>query len=362
MDFGILFTSHPNIDVELYPHQDVHQRVTQQILAADRLGYDCAWIAEHHFSNKYGIMPDLFAYASYLAGLTKKIRLGAAVVTLPLANPIRVVEDAAFVGILSGGRFVLGFGSGYRPYEFEGFGVPFDERREIQEEALPLICELFNKKQIKHTGKYFNVDVQGEYEIFPHSRQKPFPPLYLAGATERSIGVAGRSGFGLMLSSLTPFEGLVDDVRSYRAAMSSAPADSMQNNPARGEIDIARWVYVAETDAKAKAESEAGILRHFSHFDGKQTVGYLGVVSQGKRPDATGSRYDDLCNHTIIHGSPKSVVEKIAAMQEATGCTSMMLHYPPYYGPEKTLASLTLFAEEVMPQFKSEEKKKKLAY
>jgi alkanesulfonate monooxygenase SsuD/methylene tetrahydromethanopterin reductase-like flavin-dependent oxidoreductase (luciferase family) len=358
MDFGILFTSHPNTDVEVYPHQDVHQRVTQQILAADRLGYDCAWIAEHHFSNKYGIMPDIFVYAGYLAALTKNIRLGAAVITLPLANPVRVVENGAFLDILSGGRFVLGLGSGYRSYEFEGFGVPFEQRREIQEEALPLICELLEKKRIKHNGKYFNVDVEGEYEIFPHSRQKPFPPLYLAGATERSIGVAGRGGFGLMLSSLTPLQGLVADVKAYRAALNGSSASSMRNNPAFGEIDVARWVYVAETDAKAKADSEAGILRHFSHFDGKQTVGYLGVVSQGKHSEDHGSKYDDLCNHTIIHGSPKTVAEKIAAMQEATGCTSMMLHYPPYYGAEKTLASLTLFAEEVMPSFKTGEKKK----
>src|SRR6202048_3615636 len=108
MEFGILFTSHPNIDVETYPHQDVHRRVTQQIIAADRLGYDCAWIAEHHFSNKYGIMPDIFVYAAHLAALTKNIRLGAAVITLPLANPVRVVENAAFLDILSNGRFVLG--------------------------------------------------------------------------------------------------------------------------------------------------------------------------------------------------------------------------------------------------------------
>ena len=356
MDFGVLFTSHPNTDVEKYPHQDVHQRVTQQIVAADRLGYGCAWIAEHHFSNQYGIMPDIFVYVAHLAALTKTIKLGAAVITLPLANPVRVVENAAFLDILSHGRFVLGFGSGYRPYEFEGFGVPFEQRREIQEEALPLIAELFEKKKAKHSGKYFNVDIDGEYEIFPHPVQKPYPPLYLAGATERSIGVAGRRGFGLMLSSLTPIDGLIKDVITYREATKDAPAE-VRNNPAFGEIDVARWVYVAETDAKAKAESEAGILRHFSHFDGKQTVGYLGVVSPAKGTANEMSRYDELQSHTIIHGSPKTVSEKIAALQASTGCTSMMLHYPPYYGAEKTLASLTMFAEEVMPKFKVKERK-----
>jgi len=108
MEFGILFTSHPNTDTEPYPHRGVHARVTSEILRADDLGYDTAWLAEHHFSNEYGIMPDVFVYAGYLAGLTRRIRIGTAVVTLPLANPVRVAENAAFVDILSGGRFVLG--------------------------------------------------------------------------------------------------------------------------------------------------------------------------------------------------------------------------------------------------------------
>src|SRR6202140_1150447 len=108
MEFGILFTPHPHTNREPYPHRDVHARVTQEILWADALGYDCAWIAEHHFSNEYGIMPDVFVYAGYVAALTKRIKIGTAVVTLPLANPLRVAENAAFINILSNGRFALG--------------------------------------------------------------------------------------------------------------------------------------------------------------------------------------------------------------------------------------------------------------
>src|SRR3979490_1224762 len=115
MEFGILFTSHPNTEAEPYPHRDVHARVTRQVVRADELGFDYAWVAEHHFSNEYGIMPDVFVYAGYLA-----------VVTRPLANPLRVAENAAFLDILSNGRFVLGLGSGYRKYEFEGFGIDFE--------------------------------------------------------------------------------------------------------------------------------------------------------------------------------------------------------------------------------------------
>ena len=126
MKFGVLFTSHPQTDLEPYPHRDVHARTTAEILEVDRLGYDIAWIAEHHFSSGYGILPDPFTYIGYLAAQTKHIKLGPAVMTLPLYNPIRVVENAGFADILSNGRFILGLGSGYRPYEFEGMGIPFD--------------------------------------------------------------------------------------------------------------------------------------------------------------------------------------------------------------------------------------------
>jgi len=348
MEFGILFTSHPNTETEPYPHRAVHERVSGEVQHADALGFDIAWVAEHHFSNQYGIMPDVFVYAAYLAALTKRIKIGTAVVTLPLANPLRVAENAAFVDILSNGRFALGLGSGYRQYEFEGFGVDFEVRRDIQEEALPLLMQLLREKRVDHRGKHFAVKIDGDYELFPQSRQQPHPPVLLAGATDRSIAVAGRMGFGLMLSTWTPFEGLAKQVKHYRAALEETPAE-LRDNPARGHVDIARWVYVAETDAKAKAESEAGILRHQSHFFSGHTSGYLGTVGTGA---TAGRDYDTLSRDIILHGSPKTVVEKLQRLQHMTGVSSLMLHYPPWYGMEKALASLELFAAEVMPTFK----------
>lgn len=361
MEFGILFTSHPNTDTEPYPHRDVHARVTREIQRADELGFDYAWVAEHHFSNEYGIMPDVFVYAAYLAAVTKRIKIGTAVVTLPLANPLRVAENAAFVDILSNGRFALGLGSGYRKYEFDGFGVEFETRRDIQEEALPLLMQLFQKKRVNHRGRHFNFTVDGAYELFPHPLQQPHPPIFLAGATERSITLAGRMGFGLLLSTWTPFPELARQVARYRTALEETP-QPLRANPARGHVDIARWVYVAETDARARAESEAGIMRHLEHFASGHTSGYLGTVSEG---GATRERtYDTLCRDIILHGSPQTVIAKIEELAAMTGASSIMLHYPPWYGVERALASLELFAREVMPRFAqraAEDGRRKLA-
>jgi alkanesulfonate monooxygenase SsuD/methylene tetrahydromethanopterin reductase-like flavin-dependent oxidoreductase (luciferase family) len=349
MEFGVLFTSHPNHEREPYPHRDVHARVTAEIRHADALGFDTAWVAEHHFSNQYGIMPDVFAYMSYLAAKTERIRLGAAVVTLPLYDPVRVVENLAFVDILSEGRVVLGLGSGYRPYEFEGFGRDFEARRDVQEEAIELILKLVHERRIRHHGRHFQAHIDGDYEIFPVSRQQPHPPLFMAAGTERSMAYAARHGFGLMLSTLPAIDTLAAQIAFYRRHLAEAPAE-LQGNPAAGQVDVARWVYVAETDAEARADSEAGIIRHLSHFLGKSTAGYLGAVSE--KDQSRGLDYDELLATTLIHGSPETVIGRIRELRDKTGLGSMLLHYPPYYGHEKAMASLRRFAERVMPEFR----------
>jgi alkanesulfonate monooxygenase SsuD/methylene tetrahydromethanopterin reductase-like flavin-dependent oxidoreductase (luciferase family) len=358
MEFGILFTSQPHPGNEPYPHRDVHARVTKQVVRADELGYDYAWLAEHHFSNEYGIMPDVFVYGGYLTALTKNIKIGTAVVTLPLANPLRVAENAAFLDILSGGRFVLGLGSGYREYEFDGFGIDFAARRDIQEEALPLLMELFQKKRVNHQGKHFTAKVDGSYEVFPHPLQHPYPPIFLASATDRSIKAAGRMGFGMLMSSFTPFDELARQTALYRTVLEETPPE-LRGNLARGHTDVARFTYVAETDAKAKKESEEGLMRHFAHFTSGHTSGYLGTVSDGG--GVAGRDYDGLTRNIILHGSPATVIEKIEELREKTGINSLMLHYPPWYGAEKTAAMLELFAAEVAPKFRPPERTRKRA-
>jgi len=349
MEFGILFTSHPNHATEPYPHRAVHARVTAEIQAADALGYDIAWVAEHHFSNQYGIMPDVFAYLGYLAARTSRIKLGTAVVTLPLYDPIRVAENTAFIDILSGGRMVLGLGSGYRPYEFEGFGRDFDARRDVQEEAIELILDLFHQRRVIHKGAHFTSTIDGDFEIFPVSQQEPHPPLFMAAGTERSMAYAARHGFGLMLSTLPSFETLAKQIGFFRRHGNEAPAH-LAKNPAHGKVDVARWVYVAETDAEAKRDSAEGIVRHLTHFMSSATAGYLGSVSEKDR--SVTLDYDDLAKTTILHGSPETVTRRLRELRDTTGLTSLLLHYPPYYGHEKAMKSLRLFAERVMPEFR----------
>ena len=93
-------------DPQITPAQ-IFEETVELVKLADEIGLDVAWFAEHHFSN-YCLCVSPLMMATYCAPLTKRIRLGTAVVVLPLYDPIRLIEEIATVDVLSGGRLVLG--------------------------------------------------------------------------------------------------------------------------------------------------------------------------------------------------------------------------------------------------------------
>jgi alkanesulfonate monooxygenase SsuD/methylene tetrahydromethanopterin reductase-like flavin-dependent oxidoreductase (luciferase family) len=100
-------------------------------------------------------------------------------------------------------------------------------------------------------------------------------------------------------------------------------------------------------------------MRSLAHFSSGHTSGYLGTVSQNV--GAAPRDYDALNRDIILHGSPATVIEKIEELHTMVGNASVMLHFPPWYGAEKALASLELFAREVIPKFRQTPRAQKLA-
>ena len=139
MHFG-LFCLNPQRDAAKSP-REIYQETTDQVRLAEQIGFDIAWFAEHHFSN-YCLCPSPVTMATYMAGLTKRIRLGTAVIVAPLYQPLRMLEDLAVLDQLSDGRAVLGFGSGYQQYEFHKFGVDLKAGRDIFLETLEVGLEV----------------------------------------------------------------------------------------------------------------------------------------------------------------------------------------------------------------------------
>ena len=109
------------------PYDRLYAETLDQISWGDTHGFDDVWLSEHHFIED-GYLPSILPVAAAIAARTKRIRIASGVLLTPFHNPVRLAEDVAVVDIISGGRFELGVGVGFKHEEFDGFGVPFKER------------------------------------------------------------------------------------------------------------------------------------------------------------------------------------------------------------------------------------------
>lgn len=174
---------------------EVFAEVSEETRAADELGYGMVWFAEHHFSN-YSVCASPLMMIAHCASATKRVRLGTAVLVLPLYNPARLVAEIATVDAISGGRLALGIGSGYQPYEFERFGVDLARNMEMTEEFLDIIELGLTEDFFSYDGKHYRLP---KTHIEARPIQKPMP-IWVAGHGEHLFRMAARRGY-LALSS-----------------------------------------------------------------------------------------------------------------------------------------------------------------
>src|SRR5205085_1843823 len=129
------------------PSAEIYAEVADLVRLADQLGVRYAWFSEHHAHAHHGHLPAPLLIALHLAGQTRQIQLGTAIICLNLHHPLAVAEQVAVADVLSGGRLAPGFGSGSTPEEFALFDQPETEEVERHErfaEALRIIRQAWS--------------------------------------------------------------------------------------------------------------------------------------------------------------------------------------------------------------------------
>ncbi len=176
MKFGLFYL--PTYLPETRDAHTHYHNMVEQVVYADRIGIDYAWMVEHHFVRHGGLLPANYAFLAFLAGRTERIRLGTGATILPLNDPVRVAEQAAALDQLSKGRFDFGVGRGFIRDEFDAFGVPMAESRERVEEGVDLIKQAWCEPTLEFDGG-FRPGMSG-LPILPPVYQKPHPPIWVA--------------------------------------------------------------------------------------------------------------------------------------------------------------------------------------
>lgn len=256
MKFGIFSV------VDHYPNElprDVgtfYDELLEQVEAAEALGFDSFWIAEHHF-HEYGAIPRPAIWMAAAAQRTKRIRLGCAVVVLPFDNPLRVAEDLAMVDVLSNGRLELGVGSGYLAHEFSGFNLDPQEKRDRFDESLAIIQRAWTGDKFSYTGKFYDCkDVQ--LNVVPV--QKPSPPIHIAVLRNEVAPFVGAQQFPMMMipyATTECLEELQETTASYRAAFEKAGGNSQTT-----EISFGLHTHCAASTEQARGESQEAMNRY----------------------------------------------------------------------------------------------------
>jgi len=176
------------------PSDQLYGEIIDQIEWGEQHGFDDVWLSEHHFIED-GYSPALLPIAAAIASRTRTIRIGTAVMLLPFHNPVRLAEDAATVDVISGGRFELGVGTGYKLEEFEGFATLKKERGGRTNEGLEIIRRLWEGETLTFKGKYYEVN---RVRITPEPIQKPRPPIWVGGFTPPALRRAARYADGFI--------------------------------------------------------------------------------------------------------------------------------------------------------------------
>lgn len=188
---------------------------------ADSLGYRCAWLVEHHFMRGYShaSKPELLLAAA--AARTRRIRLGHAVIPLPLHHPVHVAERVATLDILSAGRLEVGIGRGFSPREYAVFGAQMEASRELTDESLEILRASFKRQPVTFHGRHFHLEA---LDILPHVVQEPHPPLWTAAVSPDTYAWAAARQLGVLAGPFKPWFMVKHDIGRYREARRAADA------------------------------------------------------------------------------------------------------------------------------------------
>lgn len=219
---------------------------------AEDIGFEIAWFAEHHFTN-YSVSVSPLMMAAHMAGLTSRIRLGAGVVVLPLYHPMRVAQEIALLDQISGGRAVLGVGTGYQAYEFERYGADVAKKTEIFLEYWSIVEQALTEGRAAIDGEYITVP-EAVFTVRPV--QRPLPPIYCTSPHPPILkAIAKWGGMPFITAGWRGSKALVGIAGQVRDAWEKAGLDG-------ATMPVALQQYVHITDSADEAMEAAERARY----------------------------------------------------------------------------------------------------
>ena len=362
-------------DLSIGYHQ-ILDNLREQAVLCDQGGFDSFWLAEHHFgANGRDNSPNPFMLATDLGSRTTRIKMGTAVVILPLWHPLRVAENIALLDQMLKGRLEIGFGRASQPHEVVTFNPRADPRnpeasRAIFAEGLEIVTKALSEEFFSHSGEYYELPPKGVswssregfeddprwikdgevYKLYvvPKPYQKPHPPFSMAISTEGSATVAANLGLKPIAWRQTAKK-LRDWVDIYKNARVAVGHECEEPGKDWG---VLRQFYVAPTMEEARRVYEPYFLEMIRYRAADPWRAMQAFLDPGEeaRPGQA-LDWEFLWNRCLIAGSPENVLEQIQELHEVSGVGTILASVVHEGFPQdKVLKCIDMMNERIIPE------------
>jgi alkanesulfonate monooxygenase SsuD/methylene tetrahydromethanopterin reductase-like flavin-dependent oxidoreductase (luciferase family) len=327
---------------------------------AETLGFDGVWLAERHFAGPRNpldpqgagipsVVSAPLIFATAILSRTSRLRVGTAVLVLPLGHPVRMAEEVATIDHISRGRLDLGIGRSGFPRAYQGYDIPYAESRERFREYLEVMRQAWTQERFSYAGQYYTFK---DVCLIPKPYQKPYPPLRYAATTKETFALMGRLGLPIFvgLRGMTASE-LMTSIGEYRQVWRES------GHAGEGSVVLRVPVYVAETQEQALSEAEASTMLSYARLRQSlaKSAGEFGTTLNEERAERAARlatiTYEDLLRERLAYGTPQMVAERLGHWRDTLGLSGVLIE--PNVGgqmvPERVRNSIRLFAQEVAP-------------
>jgi acyl-CoA synthetase (AMP-forming)/AMP-acid ligase II/alkanesulfonate monooxygenase SsuD/methylene tetrahydromethanopterin reductase-like flavin-dependent oxidoreductase (luciferase family)/acyl carrier protein len=324
----------------------------EQAELADRLGYDCVWVQEHHFLEEYSHSSAPEVLLGAISQRTRDIRLGHGVMLMSPGynHPARCAERIAMLDQISGGRVEWGTGASGTRIELEGFGLDPAVKYAQWEEGVRTAVRLLTETPFTGTtGEYVNMPARN---LVPKAIQAPHPPLWMACSNREAVRAAARHGVGALTFAFVNAEEAkywVDAYYSTFAASCQPLGRAVNPNLAM----LSNFMCHRDRDTALRqgltgAEFFAYGLGHYFRF-GEHVPGRTDLWQTAQREVERPFVNRDCFN------TPDGLREHYRTLEEAGVDQIILLQQAGGYAHDEVCRSLELFAAQVLPEFKARE-------
>jgi len=336
MRFGIQYDLR-NPDVWGRSNAAHYAEFLDQVEWADKHGFDYVSLAEHHFSPD-GYVPCSVTVGAAVAARTRVMTIDFCLILLPLKHPVQLAEQLALVDIISNGRIIVQFGTGYRPEEYAGYGINMKTRKGRSEEAIEIIKKCWTEDCFDFNGRYWQLE---NVRMTPKPIQQPRPKIVLGGASPASARRAAQQADGY--NPITPK--MYPIYREEMLRLGKDPGPEFNRDAPRPP---SLFLFVARDPAQA--------WKRVGRYALNANNSYAEFAGNLKHAPYQRARSEQELLDRGTHGvlTPQQLVELGKRMQDADPYHAELQISPMIGGlpAAQSMECLQLLVDEVMPHFR----------